>query len=86
MALSTYAAPPAAAGYRTEASEAQSLADVVERLFAEFHPRLSMTVVLMTLRRCRRELDIVSGPALPELVERLGRQRLLDLTQSERRH
>ena len=54
----------------------ESLADVVERMHAEFGSRLPMTFVVTTVRRCRRELDIVNGPALPELLERLARQRL----------
>jgi hypothetical protein len=66
---------------------AESLADAVERLFAEFEPKLPMAFVLATVRRCRRELDIISGPALPELVERLARQRLLDfLGRARARH
>jgi len=56
----------------------ESLADVVERLCVLFQPRLTPHTVVTTVRRCRRELDIVSGPALPELVERLAKQRLQD--------
>ena len=65
-----------------EASPVATLADTVDRLAMEFVPRLSATTVVLTVRRCRRELDIVAGPALPELVERLARQRLLDLEQA----
>jgi hypothetical protein len=54
------------------------LADVVERLFTAFEGRLTLPDVHAVVRRCCRELDIVSGPALPELVERLARQRLQD--------
>ena len=57
----------------------QSLADVVDRLGGEFDVRLGRTTVVLVVRRCRRELDIVAGPALPEFVERLARQRLADL-------
>jgi len=66
------------------APDAKSLADAVERLSAEFQPELPAWLVLSTLRRCRRELDIISGPALPELVERLGRQRLSDIVIARR--
>jgi len=55
------------------------LADVVDRLFADFETQLALPVVLGVVWRCHRELDIVAGPALPELVERLARQRLHDL-------
>jgi hypothetical protein len=65
--------PPQVGGL---ASDLTSLADVVERLFTEFAPHLDLGVVVSTVRRCRRELDIVHGPAIPELVERLTRQRL----------
>ena len=57
----------------------QSLADVVDRLGDEFDLRLGRTTVVRVVRRCRRELDIVAGPAIPEFVERLARQRLTDL-------
>jgi hypothetical protein len=53
-----------------------SLADVVDRLNAEFESQLNRTAIARTVRRCGRELDTVRGPALPELVERLARQRL----------
>jgi hypothetical protein len=56
-----------------------SLADVVERLYTEFESRLGLPVVITTVRHCRRELDITHGPALPELLERLARQRLHDI-------
>jgi len=59
--------------------ESPSLADVVERLFADFESELGLPVVVAVTRRARRELDIVAAPALPELVERLARQRLEDL-------
>ena len=60
-------------------TESPSLADVVERLFADFESELGLPVVVAVTRRARRELDIVAAPALPELVERLARQRLEDL-------
>ena len=60
----------------SEANFGGSLADVVERMYAEFGSRLPMPLVVTTVRRCRRELDIIDGPALPELLERLARQRL----------
>jgi hypothetical protein len=57
----------------------QSLADVVDRLGPEFNEPLGRTIVVLVVRRCRRELDIIAGPAVPEFVERLARQRLTDL-------
>ena len=66
--------PPPQVGGLTPALT--SLADVIDRLLTEFASRLSLNVVVSTVRRCRHELDIIHGPALPELVERLARQRL----------
>jgi hypothetical protein len=47
----------------------------VARLVAEF-PGHHVAVVSATVVRCRRELDGVPPGALPELLERLARQRL----------
>ncbi|MFC5139851.1 hypothetical protein ACFPK1_16540 [Actinomycetospora rhizophila] len=47
----------------------------VARLTAEF-PGHHVAVVSATVVRCRRELDGVPPGALPELLERLARQRL----------
>ncbi len=52
--------------------------DCVERLFADFEQTHALTVILTVAHQCRAELE-GSGPptaALPELVERLARQRL----------
>jgi hypothetical protein len=54
----------------------QALASVTRRLYADFQPDITMTDVLSTVRQCRHDLDIVPDAALPELVERLARQRL----------
>jgi hypothetical protein len=61
------------------AEEEQPLADIVERLRGDFLGQLEPSLVITTVRRCRGELDITRGPAMPELVERLARQRLHDL-------
>jgi hypothetical protein len=65
---------------RASTPDSDTLADVVERLFVVYQQQLSRTTIVMVARRCRRELDIISGPALPELLERLARQRLTTLT------
>jgi hypothetical protein len=54
----------------------QALASVTRRLYADFEPDITMTEVLTTVRQCRHDLDVVTDPALPELIERLARQRL----------
>jgi hypothetical protein len=42
-----------------------SRARVVDRLSTEFASHLDVGVVVSTVRRCRRELDIIHGPAPP---------------------
>jgi hypothetical protein len=59
-----------------------SLADVIDRLTAEFEPALNRNAVTRTVRHCRRELDIIHGPAPPEPVERLARQRLRSINRN----
>jgi len=54
------------------------LADVVERLSAEFQGRLGPEWVARTVLGCRRDLTGTPVGPLPELIERLARQRLLD--------
>jgi hypothetical protein len=48
----------------------------VTRLVAELHR--DVDVVRATVRGCRRELGGAPSGALPELVERLARQRIID--------
>jgi hypothetical protein len=52
---------------------------VNERLVAEFEPRLPLNTVGEMVLLCRRALADARDPALPELVERLARQRLTEL-------
>jgi hypothetical protein len=56
----------------------EALASVTRRLYADFQPDITMADVRTTIRQCRHDLDVVTDPALPELVERLARQRLSD--------
>jgi hypothetical protein len=59
--------------------EPRSLADVVERLLAEFDAQLHLAAIYAIVRQCRRELDVAPHPASPDVIERLARQRLQDL-------
>jgi PAS domain-containing protein len=54
------------------------IADVTLRLFAEFGARVPLASLIDTVRECCRELDAIPDTALPELVERLARQRLIE--------
>ncbi len=53
--------------------------DVTERLMAEFEDRLGLQVISGVVNACRRDLQGTPSGPLPELLERLARQRLLDL-------
>lgn len=59
----------------------RSLADVVETLFAEFGSTVALPTVLTTVRRSRRELDIL-GQHRPEVLEQLARRRLQALARA----
>lgn len=48
----------------------------VARLAVEFRSRLRPQVIGRVVRGCRRDLSGVPTTALPELVERLARERL----------
>jgi len=54
-------------------------ADTVERLFLDFEHDRPLGSILDVVRQCRAELNGSGLPAsaLPEMVERLARQRLL---------
>ncbi len=53
-----------------------SYADVAERLFLEFAGRLPLALITDTLGECRAQRSTSPETAMPELLERLARQRL----------
>ena len=55
---------------------ADPLVEVVERVYGDFADRATLAEVLAVVARCRDDLDTPSAAALPEMVERLARQRL----------
>jgi hypothetical protein len=57
---------------------ADPLVEVAVRMYADFADRASLAEVLAVVARARIDLDTPSTAALPELVERLARQRLAD--------
>lgn len=59
--------------------EAEAVFSAIERLPVEFHRDLSRATVERVVQRCRDDLDTASQPWLPELIERVGRQRLTTL-------
>ncbi len=59
---------------------ADSYADALERLFAVYEDRHTFAVIENVVLECRRHLAGQTPPgALPELLDRLARQRLDDL-------
>ena len=52
--------------------------DAIERLVFEFAGRVSRQTVAAVVRRSRNDLDACPPAALPELTERLARQRVHD--------
>jgi hypothetical protein len=55
---------------------ADSMADVAERLMAEFEGSQSLNVIMEIVRDCLRDLPAVPLAALPARVEALARERL----------
>jgi hypothetical protein len=55
---------------------ALSYADLVERLFREFEDHVTLAAIVDLARECRQQLKGSPEQALPELTERLARQRL----------
>ena len=53
--------------------------DVTERLMAEFEDRLGLQIISGVVNSCRRDLQGTPTGPMPELLERLARQRLLDV-------
>jgi len=59
-----------------------SYCDVTERLFGEFERVHPLPVIAAVVRQCRNVLEGSPPGALPEVLERLARQRLSDLQSS----
>jgi hypothetical protein len=59
------------------------LIDVAVRVHRDFADDATLTDVLTVIEGCRRDLDTPSAAALPELIERLARQRLTDKVSSQ---
>ncbi|MCW0212123.1 MAG: hypothetical protein OJJ54_02100 [Pseudonocardia sp.] len=61
----------------SSSARVDAVTGAVERLAAEF-PALTRRTVVRVVRRSRADLSGVPDGALPELLERLARQRLTD--------
>ena len=75
--MTVTSSPSAPRPEKKQAMPPPSYADAVERLFAEFAHRYSLTDIADTVTECRVQLSGAPAPALPELIERLARQRLI---------
>lgn len=51
------------------------------RVYDAYAEHATLAKVLAVIARCRTDLDTPNDDALPELVERLARQRLADRTE-----
>jgi len=56
--------------------------DVTERLMSEFENQLGLDLITRVVTQCRHDLHGAPTGALPELLERAARQRLLTLLNS----
>jgi len=65
---------------------ADPLIEVAVRVYADVADRATLADVLAVVARARTDLDTPSAAALPELVERLARQRLADHFASPAHH
>jgi hypothetical protein len=61
----------------TDAGDHRSIVHAVQRLDREFRGAVPRGVIVSVVRRSHHELDSPCAEALPELLERLARQRLL---------
>ena len=57
-----------------------TVAAVIDRLTPEFHEQAAPLTVVRVVVQARHDLDELHPSALPELLERLARQRLLETT------
>jgi hypothetical protein len=57
---------------------ADPLAEVTRRVHKDFAAHASLAEVRAVVDKCRHDLDTPSSAAMPELIERLARQRLSD--------
>jgi hypothetical protein len=57
---------------------ADPMVDVAVSVYADFADRTTLAEVLAIVARARNDLDTPNAAALPELVDRLARQRLAD--------
>jgi hypothetical protein len=57
---------------------ADPLVEAAVRVYDDFADHATLAEVLAVVARARNDLDTPSAAALPELVERLARQRLAD--------
>ncbi len=61
-----------------KAASSRDLVDVTTRLHTRFGDRYPLVEILDVVDSCRRDLDLATTEGLPELVERLATQRLID--------
>jgi hypothetical protein len=80
----TSASPTGQVPVTSETVERDAVGPAIARLGEEFSGRVPRGVVARVVRTCRADLSGVPAGAVPELVERLARQRLLDVADRRR--
>lgn len=60
----------------TSGTAERSLADLVDEVCSAVPATVTRRRVIATVRRCRRELDIVAGSAHPDRIRHLALRRL----------
>lgn len=69
---------PTSSSQETTTATGPALAEINERLYAEFRTHTSRDRISAVVRQADNDLSGAPTGALPELVERLARQRLTD--------
>jgi hypothetical protein len=77
--------PTGGRGSDVDDSLPEQLAQVCERLAADFAGEVSVVTVTAVVWRCWSDLDSVHESALAEMTERLARHRLSELTRQPNR-
>jgi hypothetical protein len=59
----------------------ESMGQITERLYHDFHPHVTLHEIIALVHHCRDEVGNAPAEQVPELVERLARQRLSESPQ-----
>ena len=57
----------------------ESMGQITERLYRDFHPPITLSEIIKLVHRCRDEVGDAPAEDVPQLVERLARKHLSQL-------